>query len=160
MEQRSTSELIISGFWFGVGMMPAVVAAVFGATYLSLFYANDDEVDVYYDEGTDVYQEAYESYFAGKDTNEIVLGEYRQSMQGKQLLISGSFTNNNKISLNSLEIEAELFDAEGTFVFECSESIYRKIDAGHTENYQIRCGCSENGVPDFETVTVRVVSAG
>jgi len=149
MENRSVFELIKSGFWFGVGLIVPLAFAMAGATYLAY--------TAMYSTSVEDYQDTYDSYLTGGDVSKIVLGEYRQTVQGKQLLINGSFTNTSDSTVSSLEIEAELFNKAGDFVYECSESIYRGIDAGASENYQIKCGCSENGFPEFESIEIKVV---
>lgn len=149
MENRSIFELIKSGFWFGFGLIVPLAIGVMAATYLAY--------QVVYHQTEELYTDTYSDYLEGGDTSKIVLGKYRQTMQGKQLLISGAFTNSNETSVSSLEIEAELFDKNGTFIYECSESIYRSIEAGAVENYQIKCGCSENGLPEFDSVKLTVV---
>jgi len=152
MESRSVFNLIKSGFWFGFGLIVPLVLAVAGATYFAY--------QIVYLTTVEDYQETYDSYLIGGDVSNIVLGEYRQIMQGKQLLISGSFTNTNDEEVSSVEIEAELFNEKGEFVYECSESIYRSIGAGANENFQIKCGCSENGLPEFKSAELKVVKAG
>lgn len=149
MENRSVFELIKSGFWFGFGLVVPLAIAVVVATYLAY--------QVIYSQSIETYSDTYNEYLTGGDTSEIVLGEYRKTIQGNQLLISGSFTNTSESSISSVEIEAELFDEKGVFVYECSESIYRSIMAGAVENYQIKCGCSKNGIPEFESIEINVV---
>jgi len=85
--------------------------------------------------------------------------DFTERYQGSQLLIAAQFTNNSDKVISNLEIEAELFDADGKFVYECSKSIYEEKAPGIAENFIIKCGCSENGVPDYQTVKLRVVKA-
>lgn len=91
--------------------------------------------------------------------DQIALSPFTEKLQGVQLLIAGQFTNAGEKPINSLEIEAELFDENGDFVYECSKSFYEKKESGVTENYLIKCGCSTNGVPAYKTAKVRVVKA-
>lgn len=149
MANRSVFDLVKSGFWFGIGLIVPLAFAIAGATYLAY--------TAMYSSSVEDYQDTYDSYLTGDDVSKVVLGEYRQTMQGKQLLINGSFTNTHEAAITSLEIEAELFDEKGEFVYECRKSIYRSIDAGVVENFQIKCGCSENGIPTFKSIEMKVV---
>lgn len=117
----------------------------FGGEYSEEYYEEDGEYDA---EGI------LEDHTAG-----VELGKHSETMQGLQLLIQSTIKNNSKKSLNSIEIEAELFDADGNFVYECSEYINNKIESGAVENIQIKCGCSKNGIPKYETITLKVTSA-
>jgi len=76
MESRSVFNLIKSGFWFGFGLIVPLVLAVAGATYFAY--------QIVYLTTVEDYQETYDSYLIGGDVSNIVLGEYRQIMQGKQ----------------------------------------------------------------------------
>lgn len=62
-------------------------------------------------------------------------------------------------AVDSIEIEAELLDGDGKFVYECSEYISRKISQGESENFLIKCGCSRETVPEYATISLRVVEA-
>ena len=57
------------------------------------------------------------------------------------------------------QIEAELFDANGVFVYECSDYINVKLAAGQTENYQVKCGCNKNGLPEYDSIKLRITRA-
>lgn len=95
----------------------------------------------------------------GNYSNEVELGEYSDRMQGNQLLLTGHLINKAGVALERVELEAELFDEEGNFVYECSEYISKNIRSGETENFLIKCGCSKNGLPEFERFELSVVSA-
>ncbi len=103
--------------------------------------------------------DGYESEEAKSYKNQISLSATSATMQGKQVLITGQYTVNSTKPIYTLELEAELFDKNGEFVYECTKSFYEQIDAGTVENYMIKCGCSENGIPNFETVKVKVSKA-
>lgn len=140
------------GFFFGIGFTIPLVFVSCAVIYYS-FYAVSSFTEEIYDETL--------SGFTGDESfvDNVTLSKVSETQQGVQLLIAGQFTNNHEESLNSLEIEAELFDDNGNFVYECSKSFYDEIPSGATENYLIKCGCSQNGIPEYSTVKVRVVKA-
>lgn len=144
------------GFFLGLGfVIPLAFAGCVVVGYS--FYEMSQFTDGFYDEtleSIDGYADSEESYI-----DQISLSPVSETLQGVQLLVAGKFTNNSDEDLNSLEIEAELFNEKGEFVYECSKSFYEKIPSKVTENYLIKCGCSENGVPAYSTVKVRVIKA-
>lgn len=147
---------IRKGFFIGLGFVIPLffvfVLMVMYAAYEMSSFTNDlydDAID-----GVDIFSEGDDSLI-----NEVMLSPVTETLQGTQLLIAGQFTNESGKELNSLEIEVELFDEKGTFVYECSKSFYEKIPVGLTENYLVKCGCSKHGVPDFSDVKVRVTKA-
>ena len=92
-------------------------------------------------------------------TSDIEILEYRETKHGDQLLILGEVKNIGTKTVSSIQLEAELFDSQKKFVFECSEYLSRRLKAGEIEHFQIKCGCRGKGVPDYESLSVRVVSA-
>jgi len=158
MDNLTPWKIIKIGFLLGIGFIipslfvnVAVIGFSFGAVSSS-FEDFETEIDTNDDE----------SYFYSYDndyTDAVDIGEYRSQMQGVQLLIQGAMTNNADVELNSVEIEAELFDANGVFVYECSDYINVKLAPDQTENYQIKCGCSKNGLPEYDSIKLRVTRA-
>ncbi len=166
---------IRKGFLIGLGFMIPLLVVEFTIKYT--FYAMTNGVFDAYEETLsesgamnevgdaalsdseeysvkEVYEDFNKSY-----AEQIFLSPFSENYQGGQLLITGQFTNNSEEDIHSLEIEAELFNAEGIFVYECAKSFYEKQAPGVTENYMIKCGCSKDGVPEYTTAKVRVVKA-
>lgn len=106
---------------------------------------------------TPSFEDSFANYNRSYD-KEIRLSEYQTNIQNGRLLVTGSLTNEAKIAVNSVEIEAELFKG-GTFVYECSDYISKTIESGQSENYMIKCGCSKGDTPEFDEVKVKVSKA-
>ena len=169
MEHWTPWKIIKAGFFLGIGfVLPLAVmeASVFGASFYlanSAFEADYGEYEeLTYEDSDDISSEGSSapSYPDFDDyADKIELGDYSHRMQGNQLLITGSLTNNAKVEVSSIQLEAELFDGEGTFIYECSEYMRKEIPAGKSENFMIKCGCSKNGLPEFERFELAVVSA-
>lgn len=104
------------------------------------------------------YEYQAEESFANH-TGDIKLSPHSVRTQGLQILIQTTATNNALVPINSLRLEAELFDKDGTFVYECGEYVSNKIEPGKTENVQIQCGCSKNGLPEYASITLKVTNA-
>ena len=92
-------------------------------------------------------------------TSEIKIEEFREARHGDQLLILGIVTNNGKKAASSIQLEAELKDENGKFVYECTKYINKRLKPGEKENFQIKCGCGSTPLPKYVTIDVRVVSA-
>lgn len=92
-------------------------------------------------------------------TGQVKIVKYHESKNGEQLLILGVTENTGNSAVGSIRIEAELLDDNGQMVYECSEYISKKVKAGEKENFQIKCGCSDQLAPEHSSVSLRVVSA-
>lgn len=149
------------GFLLGIGFVVPLTFVEFVAIKYSFHEMTGMATDVYEEtlsEEMEIENVQYTEYDKSY-VDQIKLSPFKEKRQGVQLLITGQFTNESEKSINSLEIEAELFDENGDFVYECSKSFYEKKEPGVTENYLIKCGCSKNGIPDYKTAKVRVVKA-
>lgn len=89
----------------------------------------------------------------------LKIEHYREVQNGSRLLVLGSLHNTGSLQASSIRLEVELFDADGRFVYECSEYISRDLAPGERENFQVNCGCGKNAAPEHASLTVRVVSA-
>jgi len=81
-----------------------------------------------------------------------------RSKDGK-INILGSIINTGSVSVGSIKLEAEFFNKEGGFVQEQSTYISKKLEPNESENFQISCTCKDQLLPEYEKVTVRVISA-
>ena len=146
-------KLIKTGFWLGIGfIIPTILVDV--VTIASAWVVTPMVMNADFEE-----LDGESFSFGQADASKIEINSQREMMNGNQLLVLGEFTNRNEKAINTIELEADLFDEDGVFVYQCSEYISKKVEAGAIENYQIKCGCSKNGVPDYDTLKVNVVSA-
>lgn len=90
---------------------------------------------------------------------QIKIEKYRQESRGNKLFILGAIKNVGNKKASSIQLEAELLNQEGEFVFECSEYISRSLQPQDVENFQITCGCGKNPIPAFSDISLRVVNA-
>ena len=153
---------IKKGFFIGLGLIvPLLFVHVIVVKY-SVYEMSNLALEGY-DEVFGDLGEYTEEFVLDADEAELIkkvsLSNMQEALQGKQLLVTGQFTNNSEQALNSLEIEVELFDESGAFVYECSKSFYEKMPVGVTQNYLVKCGCSEHGVPSYSSVKVNVIRA-
>jgi hypothetical protein len=159
MENYNTWKLIKAGFWLGIGfIVPTIIVYIIGTILIDgvltpMFYATASK-DKY--EQVKTFEETVGDY---DKTDQVKVLEYREAKNGDQLLILGKVENQGTTPVSSIEIEAELFDGSKKLVYECSEHISKRLNQGETENFQIKCGCGNQPVPEHESVTVRVVNA-
>jgi hypothetical protein len=92
-------------------------------------------------------------------TRQVKITEFRESTDSNRLLVLGIVENAGETPVNSIRLEAELFDDSEKMVFECSEYIAKKLEKGERENFQISCGCGNQTVPEYSSISVRIISA-
>lgn len=143
--------LIVIGFWIGTGfVVPALVADALSAGIvlgsMRTLFSDDASAIIPGVAGAD------------ERIEKLVVLETRESQNGTQMVILGSLRNDSDDSIGGIQLEAELTDATGKFVYECSEYMSGKLKAGATEAFQIACGCGSNPAPAHAAFTVRVVS--
>jgi hypothetical protein len=139
------------GFWIGIGfIIPSVAAYVLGSQALfampALWQSDAAETMGQFMEETN-------------RTSRIKVLEFRESSDSNRLLLLGVIENTGEGSVGSIRLEAELFNDGDEMVFECSEYISKRLESGEKENFQIKCGCGNEVIPEHSSVTVRVVSA-
>jgi hypothetical protein len=144
--------LIRVGFWIGVGMivpllLTQLVAAFFLLRSANWFWPTAEDTE-------EMMGNIMENVGA-----QIKIDHYREIRKENQVLIVGSITNGGDTKIGSLTLEAELFNAAGEFVYECSEYIGNELAAGQQENFQITCGCGKEVLAEYKTLTVRVAEA-
>lgn len=164
-------ENIKKGFFIGIGLLIPLLVLEVAVTYASFaFMANGfedivEDLEGFEDFETDTDDDSSASYEdALADINrsfeqDVKITSFETLKQGTQVLVRGQIKNNADIALNSIKLEAELFDKDDKFVYECSEYINSKQEPKAELNFMIRCGCSSNGVPEFDTVKVSVTDA-
>ena len=125
MNEWNIWRLIKAGFWLGIGfIIPSLIVYGLGTVMMvgsmsQIFDTGMDEMEDSFEAGG--MASAFQSQFDKSTQIEIV--EFHESKIGDQLLILGSIKNKGKSSVNSINIEAELFDSEGKYIYECSEYI-------------------------------------
>ena len=155
MESFGPWKLIKAGFWVGIGFIIPSIAVYFFGTFL-MFAAPS----LWQSAAMEAADDGMAQYMADKDKTDLIkITGIRETRNGKQLLILGTVETTGEGQVSAIQLEAELLDDEQLMVYECSEYISKKLQTGEKENFQIKCGCSEQGVPDYASVSVRVVSA-
>lgn len=155
MEALNPWKLIKAGFWVGIGfIVPSIVVYILGT---SVVYSIPSLWQPSAAEGA---MEAAQASLPDSDkSSQVKIAHVREVKNGQQLLILGQVENMGTPPVGSIRVEAELLDGNKQMVFECSEYISRKLKTGEKENFQIKCGCNNQPVPQYATVSVRVVSA-
>lgn len=150
METLTIWQLVRAGFWIGVGfLVPSALLGFASMAWVGYALSSFDP--------TETLEEIASPDF--DDTEGLELGRWRTAPHGKRLLILGSVRNTRDSEVGSVQVEAEFFDVDGAYVYECSEYIRGDLQPGATENYQITCGCRNASLPDHERIEVRIVSA-
>lgn len=160
MNELGIWKTIKFGFWLGVGFIIPQLIVMYGGTYIT-FLAMPKMMEMAMDNPSESKDSFDVSEFTSQldQTKKIEIGKYEDKSKDGQLLILGTITNKGDKPASSIQLEVELFDAEGKFVYECSEYISRKLVPGDTENFQVKCGCNTSPIPEYKSVDIRVVGA-
>jgi hypothetical protein len=155
MDTWGNWKLIKTGFWFGVGFIAPLLIAlhisnIVAMMAMPLMIESPFEPDE---------MSAIDMISGMNRTDYITINEYKEKPIGDRLLILGVIENTGDKKVSSIQLEAELLNESGEFVYECSEYINSDLHPGDKENFQIRCGCNGQTIPEHSKVTVRVVSA-
>ena len=144
-------KLVKYGFWLGIGfVIPAAAVSVL-APMLMFAFPSLWQPDT---------SEMAQNMMSDMDkTQQIRILEHRKTEHGKQVLVLGTLENAGPAPASSIKLEVELFDKDKKMVFECSEYVSQKLAVSARENFQVKCGCSSQGVPAHESYTVRVAKA-
>lgn len=143
-------KLIRYGFWLGVGLIIPLVGSIIVGTLLMITYPSFFTPD----------SEELASSIGGVDkTKQIRISELRKSVNGNQVLVLGVIENAGPDEVKSVNIEAEFFGSDKKMVYECSEYVSQKIRPAEKENFQIKCGCKDQPMPEHESYVVRVINA-
>ncbi len=165
MENWGVWKTIKIGFWLGVGFIVPQLVVMYSGTALTLLampsildtaveeYANDWEEDL------DAFSEVSDFYSDHDLTDSIEIEKFSERLIDGHLHITGAVSNTGEKAAGSIEIEAELLDAKGEFIYECSEYISRRVLPGESENFLLKCGCSRESVPEYASIDIRIVEA-
>ncbi len=92
--------------------------------------------------------------------SEIEINYENHVISKNTIFIRGALYNNDGIMWENIEIEAELFDIDGDFTYECSRMVIVGIPPHQTEHILLRCQVDEPIViPEFQSIELRVVNA-
>ncbi|NOQ94468.1 MAG: hypothetical protein GQ547_07530 [Methylophaga sp.] len=163
MENIGIWKTIKLGFWLGIGfIIPSLIVMASGTVFTVMSIPSIMEASFEQSASLDDFNDSFSisDYTDNFDvTKNISVEHYQDKMNGKQLLILGSIINDGDQPASSIQLEAELLNSSGEFVYECSEYIQKELASGEIENFQIKCGCGKNPIPEYSSITVRVVGA-
>ena len=116
---------LFDGFLLGLGFSIPFTAVYLGVTYYT----------------TDIMFEKYQVDVSEPNYG-LVLGESRVEVQDKKYVVLGTVTNPISADVTGVNIEAEFFGEDGTFIEKCSGTLSGELKSSATRNYRIRCGTS------------------
>ena len=91
----------------------------------------------------------------------LSIKEHRPQRAQANSAFLGTIVNNGQDTWESVEVLAELFDKEGTFVDKCSSYMDGSISPGQTRNFKVSCsGCRDDSQPMvYDRYTIAIVDA-
>ena len=94
------------------------------------------------------------------DSGLIIKSHHGWKPADDQFSVIGVVANKGKDAWDSLDLEVELFDKDGNFVYECSEYLHGTLYAGNEENFVVHCSrCEKSPIPSFDTYKIKIVNA-
>lgn len=154
MENMSRWKIIKFGFFLGIGFIIPQLFMVVGGTFVSALAIPPIMESAFENEVLD-------PLLPSEDNGDLLRVEilsHNKQYAGDRLLILGSIKNISESKASSIQLEAELLNEAGEFVYECTEYINKDLLPGDVENYQISCGCGDAIIPEHTDLSVRVVS--
>lgn len=155
MEGASPWKLVKAGFWLGIGfIIPTLLVTVLS---VPLMFAAPLAL-LGLGAGGEGLEGDFDPLASLDRTASLEVIEYRGERSGSRLLVFGKLRNTSEDTLSSVTVEAELLDAQGGLVFECTQFIQR-VAASAEENFQITCGCGDGSAPEYDSIAVKVTGA-
>ncbi|MES9862695.1 MAG: hypothetical protein ABW157_02105 [Candidatus Thiodiazotropha sp. LLP2] len=114
MEDLGIWKTVKIGFWLGIGFIVPHLVAFYSGTMVTMFAIPS------------MMEENLLSDFDKSEQIKVI--EHREEMNGERLIILGSILNEGNETASSIQLEAELLNSDGQFVFECSSYI-KKISS-------------------------------
>jgi hypothetical protein len=99
-------------------------------------------------------------WFKGDATKDLVISQIQKRTHGDALEIVGLITNSGSHTFSSVTIEAEFFDAAGTFLDEQSQYLHSDIGALAKEHFKITMKTPPAQVNSPDTKMVLKVASG
>ncbi|MEW8348168.1 MAG: FxLYD domain-containing protein [Candidatus Thiodiazotropha taylori] len=146
------------GFWLGIGFIIPQMIVMYGGTVISvLAMPSMLEMSMSGDiDSTDLFD--MDTFLSEANNYDYIkIDRYEDKTTDGQLLVIGSLTNNGSKAVSSIQLEAELFDEAGEFVYECTEYINNRVHSGSSENFQIKCGCKDSNLPKYNSIKISVI---
>jgi hypothetical protein len=154
MENMGKWKIVKIGFWLGIGFSVPLLCIIFGGSIINTLLIPPIIESSYEEDWTD----SYSANSKGANPDRIKIATYKEQTYGNRLVILGVIENVSDMKASSIQLEAELINSAGEFVYECSEYISKVLQPGEKENFQINCGCGDTVIPDYNKTSLRVVS--
>lgn len=98
--------------------------------------------------------------FKGDVTKDLSISDIRQRPAGNSVEVIGLITNSGNHTWSGVTIEAEFFDANGTFIDEAEEYVSSDVAKGAKEHFKMTIKNPSAAVSDPSTKMVLKVSGG
>ncbi len=146
---------VVGGFGMGLGFSLAAVVVIYLATGMLMEKTYEEAYAAAEDEAPESF--GYQRYSADSGLS-IKSHRDRKLTYGMEIL--AEIENTGDTTWSSVSVEAELFDAEGSFVDECSGYLRGRIAPGEVKNVKIECGgCKDSPLAEYARYTIEIADA-
>ncbi len=134
------------GFLYGCGFM-------LGIWFITIFVINNASLPL----KPSIATSEIEGVRATPKRSNVEIASSKVITQPYQIEIIGTLVNNGELSAEFTEVTADLFDADGNFIYQCNTHLMVKIEAGDNVNFKVSChGITKEIVHDYSTYKLRV----
>ena len=144
-------EKIGTGMAYGVGIGIVIFAIGFLS---SVYYTSEIEREIYGDSDPDECSDFQDC----EESSGLVLEITKEKIDSEDFVLLGKISNTGDIKWTSVKVRAELFDSNGEFIDECSETVDRSISPGSEVNFKLSCTqCSKIDLDDYKSYKAFIV---
>jgi len=143
---NEVSSRLVQGLLIGVGVVITIVICI---SLWAFFIFNMDDWEEYVD---------WKEYSVEA---KLSIADSRRTVRNDELVILASLENNGSDSWSYIDVEVELFDANGLFLDECTHTIDTILTPGNTENFKMFCSsCKDIESETIDSHVIKITSAG
>jgi hypothetical protein len=148
---------IVSGFLLGVGFV--VAFGLLGGYAISHMTTSRIESSPESIVMTRTYKSKYKEY---DETAKLSVKVNTEKIGDGSFVLLGEIINNGEDSWQMVNLQADLFDAKGKFIEQCSEYVSQTVRPGDIVNFKLACrsqSCNTVDVNGFESYKLNIASA-
>lgn len=148
---KKALEKIGTGLAYGVGF--GIIMLVYSWAN-SLYYENKIDKTVYGNSHGDNCRD----FKKCEATSGLKLAITKERIDEEEFILLGKLTNSGDIEWTSVSVKAELFDKEGNFIDECTESVNQKVFPDSEVNFKLSCTkCSKVSLDGYASYKAFII---
>ena len=140
-----------TGFSYGIGFGIIIIAISWGSSLY--FEKKADEIMSGESDG-----ENCRDFKKCEESSGLEIKITKERISKTDFVLLGKVKNSGDIKWTSAKIKAELFDEEGNFIDECTESVNQKISPNTEVNFKLSCSsCSKVNLDNYKSYKAFII---